>query len=75
MAKWILSLFVISLSSSTIAFPFSFTEYYAMDYTDDVVLMRHDGPGHIKIAEGKIKVRPLTVYHGKDGKGCRLRWQ
>ena len=37
----------------------SFTEYYAMDYNDDVVLMGHDGPGHIAIAEGKTKVRPL----------------
>src|SRR5690606_32217640 len=31
----------------------SFTEYYAVDYKDDVVLMGHDGPGHIQIAKGK----------------------
>jgi L-arabinose isomerase len=37
----------------------SFTEYYAMDFNDDLVLMGHDGPGHIAIAEGKTKVRPL----------------
>ncbi len=50
----------------------SFTEYYAMDLNDDLVLMGHDGPGHIAISEGKTKVRPLTVYHGKVGRGLSV---
>jgi L-arabinose isomerase len=39
----------------------SFTEYYALDWQDDIVLMGHDGPGHIAIAEGKTKVRPRII--------------
>ncbi|MBV8352942.1 MAG: arabinose isomerase [Verrucomicrobia bacterium] len=50
----------------------TFTEYYAMDFAADVILMGHDGPGHIAIAEGKTKVRPLQVYHGKVGKGLSV---
>ena len=50
----------------------SFTEYYAMDFAADLVLMGHDGPGHIGIAQNKIKVRPLKVYHGKVGAGLSV---
>jgi len=50
----------------------SFTEFYAVDFNDDVILMGHDGPGHIAIAQGKTKVRPLDVYHGKVGRGLSV---
>ena len=50
----------------------SFTEYYAMDFMDDIVIMGHDGPGHLAIAEGKTKVKPLQVYHGKVGNGLSV---
>lgn len=50
----------------------SFTEYYANDYTEDVILMGHDGPGHIAIANGKPKLRPLMIYHGKVGRGLSI---
>src|SRR6185312_17204520 len=50
----------------------SFTEFYAMDFGADLVLMGHDGPGHISIAQDKIRVRPLSVYHGKVGAGLSV---
>ncbi len=50
----------------------SFTELYAVDYRGNLVLMGHDGPGHVGIAEGKTKVRPLRLYHGKVGSGVSI---
>ena len=50
----------------------SFTEFYGVDYNDDIILMGHDGPGHIGIAEGRTKVRPLGVFHGKVGRGLSV---
>jgi L-arabinose isomerase len=50
----------------------SFTEFYAMDFDADVILMGHDGPGHIGIADKRIKLRPLQVYHGKVGSGLSV---
>lgn len=50
----------------------SFTEYYAVDYNANVVLMGHDGPAHIAMAEGKPKIKPLQIYHGKTGSGLSV---
>jgi len=53
----------------------SYTELYAMDFEDRLILMGHDGPFHMAIAEGKPVLRGLEIFHGKRGGGVSVEAQ
>lgn len=50
----------------------NYTEFYAMDFDEDLLLMGHDGPFHPGIAEGPPVLRGLGLYHGKRGFGVSV---
>jgi L-arabinose isomerase len=53
----------------------SYTEYYALDFSEDFVLMGHDGPGHVAIAQEQPTLRALKLYHGKRGAGLSVEFK
>jgi len=53
----------------------SFTEYYALDFSEEFVLMGHDGPGHIAIAQEQPTLRALKLFHGKRGTGLSVEFK
>lgn len=52
----------------------SFTEIQALNFSDGVVEMGHDGPAHVGISERRPLLRGLGVYHGKRGYGVSVEF-
>jgi len=53
----------------------SFAEFHPIDFNEGFVLVGHDGPHHINIAEGKPVLRSLSTYHGKPGSGAGVEFK
>ena len=52
----------------------SFAEFHPIDFARDSVLVGHDGPHHLNIAQAKPVLRSLKKYHGKPGKGAGVEF-
>ncbi|MCC6858124.1 MAG: L-fucose/L-arabinose isomerase family protein [Bryobacterales bacterium] len=53
----------------------SFAEFHPVDFREGFVLVGHDGPHHINIADGKPALRSLVKYHGKPGAGASVEFR
>lgn len=53
----------------------SFAEFHPFDFAEDFILVGHDGPHHLRIAEGKPVLRSLKKYHGKPGHGASVEFK
>jgi L-arabinose isomerase len=53
----------------------SFAEFHPLDFKEGFVLVGHDGPHHLNIADGKPLIRSLLKYHGKPGQGASVEFK
>ncbi|NLX60703.1 MAG: arabinose isomerase [Phycisphaerae bacterium] len=53
----------------------SFAEFHPIDFNEGFVLVGHDGPHHINVADGKPVLRSLLKYHGKPGSGASVEFK
>lgn len=53
----------------------SFAEFHPFDFVEDFILVGHDGPHHLAIADGKPVLRSLKKYHGKPGHGASVEFK
>jgi L-arabinose isomerase len=49
-----------------------FVEFFSMDFDENFILVGHDGPSNINMANGKPRLQHLKVHHGKSGHGLGI---
>jgi L-arabinose isomerase len=53
----------------------SFAEFHPIDFNEGFIMVGHDGPHHINIADSKPILRSLSKYHGKPGAGASVEFK
>ena len=53
----------------------SFAEFHPFDFGGNYILVGHDGPHHLRVADGKPILRSLKKYHGKPGGGASVEFK
>jgi L-arabinose isomerase len=52
-----------------------FVEFFSMDFDENFILMGHDGPSNINMAEKQARLQHLEVHHGKSGHGLGIDFE
>jgi L-arabinose isomerase len=65
---------VAQLATESLGAGGSFCEIQALNFTDGVVEMGHDGPAHLAVSSRQPLLRGLGVYHGKRGWGVSVEF-
>jgi L-arabinose isomerase len=53
----------------------SFAEFHPIDFKENFILVGHDGPHHLNVADGQPVLRSLKKYHGKPGSGASVEFK
>lgn len=49
-----------------------FVEFFSCDFDENFIMMGHDGPSNVSVADGKPILQNLTTHHGKTGEGIGI---
>ena len=64
---------VAMFTTSSVGAGGSFAEFN-LDFSDNIMLVGHDGPHDIRISDQKPTIRGLGLYHGKRGHGISVEF-